>query len=251
MNTQLFPKFLIGLLMISLSSTAFADFIGLKVGGGIWDYEISGSIRNGSVIDVDLKDDLKLQDDQDTYAFVYIEHPVPLIPNVKISRTGLATEGSGTLTADFSYGGVNYSASQSIVTEMVLDHQDVTLYYEILDNYVSLDIGLTGKMFDGEVSITRGGTKTTSELTGTLPMLYAAVSVELPLSGLTFGVEGNFIGIGDSEITDYIAKVSYETSYAIGFEAGIRSITVKLDDLDATYSNMEFSGPFANLFIHF
>ncbi|MDH5408642.1 MAG: TIGR04219 family outer membrane beta-barrel protein [Gammaproteobacteria bacterium] len=253
MNVKNTFKFIAGLLMFSLSSLASADFIGLKVGGGIWDHDVSGSIRYSTDGDVDLKNDLKLGDEQDAYSYVYIEHPVPLIPNVKVSKTGLTTAGSGAVTSVFTYGGINYTAGVNINSELVLDHQDVTLYYEILDNFVSLDIGLTGKIFDGMVTITNVDTSTTSayELTGTIPMLYAAVSVELPLTGLTLGIEGNMVGIGDSEISDIVAKVSYETSFALGFEAGIRTVSVKLDNLDTTFSSMEFSGPFANLFLHF
>lgn len=247
-------KLISGLLLLSLgivSQTASADFIGIKVGGGIWDYEVSGKIRYLTAADVDLKNDLKLQDEKDSYSFIIIEHPVPLIPNVKVSKSGLATAGSGTLTANFTYGGETYSASESITTELVLDHQDVTLYYELLDNVVTLDVGLTAKMVDGKITITRSGVPTTTPIEGTIPMLYGAVGISFPATGIYVGVEGSALKIGDSEISDYTAKISYETSYLLGIEGGVRTMTVKLDDFDNSSSNMEFSGPFVNLFLHF
>lgn len=229
------------------SQTASADFIGLKVGGGIWDFETSGTIRYVSLNDVDLKNDLKLQDDQGNYTYVVFEHPVPLIPNVKVSKTGLSTNGAGTVSTDFSYGGTTYTAATNVATELVLDHQDVTIYYELLDNLVTVDVGLTAKMIDGSVTVN----SSRNQISGTIPMVYGAVGVSIPGVGIYVGVEGSALKIGDSEISDMTAKVSYSTSFMLGVEAGIRTVTVKLDGLDGVSSSMEFSGPFANVFLHF
>ena len=244
-------SYLLAPFLFMVSQAASADFLGIQVGGGYWDYGTSGSISYLSNTAVDLKDDLQLSDDKDSFTYVIFEHPVPLLPNVKIKNSGLASSGSGTLTQSFNYGGVSYNVSESIDTDLVLDHQDVTLYYEILDNIVSVDLGLTGKMIDGYVAITRAGVTEKNELSGTIPMLYAAAGASIPFADLYLGVEGNMIGIGDSEITDITAKVAYETSFYLGIEAGVRSVTIKLDDLDNSSSNMKFSGPFIDLFFHF
>lgn len=251
MNTKRIVSSLLALSLGLTTHTASADFIGIKVGGGIWDHDVGGNIRYINLDNVDLKNDLKLADEQDAYTFVIFEHPVPLIPNVKVSKSGLSTAGSGTVSTSFSYGGTTYSVSDSITTELVLDHQDVTLYYELLDNVVTADVGITAKMIDGSVAITRSGTTSRNVISGTVPMLYGAFGVSIPLAGIYVGVEGSALKIGDSEISDMTAKVVYETSYALGLEAGIRTMTIKLDGLDAVTSSMEFSGPFVNLFLHF
>lgn len=251
MNYKALNSIWAALLLALITPVAQADFIGLKVGGGIWDHDVSGSVRHTDVNNVDLKNDLKLGDEQDSYAFIVIEHPVPLIPNVKVSKTGLSTAGNGTVTTVFNYGGISYTGGASINSALVLDHQDVTLYYEILDNVVSIDVGVSAKILDGKVSITESGVTNSTPLTGTIPMLYGAAMVELPGTGFAFGMELSMLGIGDSEITDTTAKLVYRMTDFLGIEAGVRSMTIKLDALDAVYANMEFSGAFANVFLHF
>lgn len=251
MNTKKLILSALALMLGVFSHTASADFIGLKVGGGIWDAETTGSIRYVSLTDVDLKNDLKLGDEQNSFLYVAFEHPVPLIPNVKVSKSGLSTSGSGTLTSSFTYGTETYSVSDSITTDLTLDHQDVTIYYEILDNLVTADFGITAKMIDGSVSITRGGITSKNNISGTIPMAYYAIGVSIPATGIYVGVEGSALNIGDSEISDVTAKISYSTSFMLGVEAGVRTVSIKLDGLDGVSSSMEFSGPFANLFLHF
>ena len=237
-------------LLVGLAAPAHADFIGLKAGGGVWDFEPSGTFRYlGN--DIDLKDDLKLKDEQQTYTFVVLEHPIPLIPNIKFSKTNLTTSGGGTLTASYTFGGTTYNVSDTVTTEMDLSHSDVTLYYELLDNIISLDLGLTGKMFDGKVEVTRAGVTTSTKVDGTIPMVYAALGLSIPATGLSLVVEGSTLSVGDNSLSDVTTKISYESDYFLGVEAGVRAITLELDDLDSNYSNMKFSGMFANLFLHF
>lgn len=246
----------VALLGLAASSNAFADTLGFRVGAGSWDHEPSGTIRydSGSVgTNADLKNDLNLQDDKEGYLYAIVEHPVPLIPNVKVMQTGLTSTGSGTINTSFTYGGQTYNASESITSELVLDHTDFTLFWQILDNVVSLDLGLTAKAVDAKATLiqTTGSTKTvTNSFDGIVPMGYVAVGVS-PTDSLEFRVEGNMLEVGDSSLTDYTAKVSYTTDYMLGIEAGIRSLELELDDLDSVYSNMKFEGPFVGLYLQF
>ncbi|MDR9437172.1 MAG: TIGR04219 family outer membrane beta-barrel protein [Thiohalophilus sp.] len=250
---MLLRQLAIALTALAVSSSAFADFIGARFGAGMWDHDPSGTIRydGGSVgTNADLKNDLNLEDDKEGYFYALVEHPVPLIPNVKIMQTNLTSNGSGTITTDFTYGGQSFSASQPITSELVLDHTDVTLYWQLLDNVVSFDFGITGKMVDAEATLTSGGNTVNNSFDGIVPMGYLGVGVT-PWPGLEFRVEGSALEIGDSSLTDYTAKVSYTTSYLLGVEAGYRSLELELDDLDDVYSNMEFDGPFLGVYLDF
>ncbi|MDH5181489.1 MAG: TIGR04219 family outer membrane beta-barrel protein [Gammaproteobacteria bacterium] len=251
MNSKKLTSCFFALSLGLFAQTASADFIGIKVGGGIWDHDVSGTVRYIDLVNVDLKNDLKLADEQDTFVYAVFEHPVPLIPNVKVSKSGLSTSGSGVVSTPFSYGGTTYNVSESISSKLVLDHQDVTAYFQILDNIVSLDIGITAKMLDGYVSITRSGVTSRNVISGTIPMIYGAVGVTIPLSGIYVGVEGSSLNIGDNEISDITAKVVYKSALPFGIEGGIRDVSIKLDGLDAVTASMTFSGPFINLFLHF
>lgn len=246
-------KLAISLTALAVSSPAFADTLGVRAGAGMWDHDPSGYIRyqsTSSSNNADLKDDLNLESDQEGYFYAIVEHPVPLIPNVKVMRTGLSSSGSGTINASFDYGGDTYTTGQPIDSELVLDHTDVTVFWQLLDNIVSFDFGLTAKMVDAETTLTSGGTTTHNSFDGTVPMGYLAVGAT-PWPGVDLRLEGSTLSVGDNSLTDYTAKVSYTTNYMFGVEAGYRSLELELDDLDSVYSNMKFEGPFAGLYLHF
>ncbi len=94
--------FAAGLLALCSISMANADTLGARVGVGIWQPDVSGTFQfNGDSID--LQNDLFLQsgENQD-YVYALFEHPIPLIPNIKISQTSLSLAGSGTVSADYN-----------------------------------------------------------------------------------------------------------------------------------------------------
>lgn len=246
-------KLAIALPALAVGSPAFADILGARFGAGMWDHDPSGYIRyqsTNSSHNADLKNDLNLEDDKEGYFYALVEHPVPLIPNLKVMQTGLTSSGSGTISSDFQYGGDSYQRNDPITSELVLDHTDVTLYWQLLDNVVSFDFGITAKMVDAEATLTSGSTTTHNSFDGIVPMGYLGVGVT-PWPGLEFRVEGSALSVGDSSLTDYTAKVSYTTSYLLGIEAGVRSLELELDDLDQVYSNMKFDGPFVGVYLDF
>ena len=69
-----------------------ADTVGLYLGGQIWQSEASGIFgEENTLIDFNLK-----KEQQMSY-FVAVEHPFPLLPNVRISSNMLDTTGKTTL----------------------------------------------------------------------------------------------------------------------------------------------------------
>lgn len=245
---QIISALLIGMVV---TSTANADTLGFRVGTGVWEPESSGTIRHKGT-DADLKNDLKLADEQNSYTYAYIEHPLPMIPNIKIAESTLSSKGKGSPGKDFTFGDTGYTTASTITTELVLDHSDILLYWQLLDNWISFDLGIMARKFDGKLSVSDGTTTKQTNIDQTVPMLYAMAGLEIPgISDLVVSVEMSMVEYDGSSMQDITSKVSYTTSYLIGFEAGIRTFTVELDDVNGNYSNMEFTGSFANLFIHF
>lgn len=238
---------------LTVASPAFADFLGARFGAGMWDHAPGGHIRYqspSSTNNADLQDDLNLEDDQEGYFYALVEHPVPLIPNVKLMRTGLTSSGSGTINTAFEYGGKTYNQDEAITSELVLDHTDVTVYWQLLDNIVSFDFGLTAKMVDAETTLIHNSQTRTNSFDGVVPMGYLGIGAT-PWPGVELRLEGSALSIGDNSLSDYTAKVSYTTSYMLGVEAGYRSMELELDDLDNVDANMEFDGPFVGLYLDF
>jgi len=200
---------------------------------------------------VDLETDLGFDDDNGSVIYVTFEHPVPLIPNIKLQQTELETDATNQLTGSFGFDDETFTSN--ITAEIDLSHTDATFYWEILDNYVSLDVGLTARWFDGEVKIQENGTSTSAneKLDAVIPLLYTAVRIDLPLSGLYASVSGNFLGTSDNNFLDYQATIGYESAFRLGVEAGYRSLELNLDDVDDIEADITIDGAFIGLFVHF
>jgi outer membrane protein len=243
------------LLSMTFSSVSNADVLGVWAGGGLWNWDVSGSVRYQTVDTFDLENPgsgnyLNWKDDDSGTLFIIIDHPVPVIPNIKLFRTSLKTSGTGQATA--SFGGATLTGAVDSTFEM--DMTDLTLYWDLLDNVVGLDIGLNAKNIDGKISVTdvsTPGQTDTANFSATIPMLYAGVDVSLPLTGLMLGVNGSYIEYSGDKLTETHIYIRYDSPYVLGVEAGVKSFNLTLDDLDQTYGEFKFTGTYAQLYLHF
>ena len=85
---------------IALFSTNLqADTLGLYVSAGSWSPDISGFVSdNGENINVE--DELGFDDDSSNVFSVALEHPVFMLPNIKIQQTGLDVNASSVLGSE-------------------------------------------------------------------------------------------------------------------------------------------------------
>ncbi|MDH5370409.1 MAG: TIGR04219 family outer membrane beta-barrel protein [Gammaproteobacteria bacterium] len=246
-------KLLFGACVALLPITGFsATILGFQVGSGIWAHDPSGSISTSADVGVtaDLKNDFNLSEEEEGYVYAVLEHPVPLIPNFKLVNTKLTSNGTGTLSTAFDFNGQTYNISSDVTTKLQLDQKDYIFYWEILDNVVSVDLGINAKQIDGNASVTSTiDPDTTITFSGTIPMLYAAAEIMLP-SGFTIAAEISTISAGANAITDTTAKLTYTTDFGLGVEAGLRSQNYTID-MDSVKANMDFSGMFAGVYYKF
>lgn len=245
-------RIIITLLALSLSQLAAADFIGVYAGAGTWNHSSEGRMNHLGT-DADMEKDFGFKDDYSNYFYIAVEHPFPLIPNIRISRFNLETKGNKTVTAssEFTFAGTAYTAGNNISSELHWDEDDTLLYYEFLDIIVSFDLGIGVKNIDGELSVTSGGVTNTLKIEETLPIVYAMASVMIPGTGISFTIDKTQTFLGDAEIVQTNTKLSYETAFMLGVEAGYRTSTMKLDNFNTITGQVEFTGPFANLLFHF
>ncbi len=235
--------------ILSFPTLSMADTLSVAIGGGIWQADPSGYFRNASTgdpTDINVKDDLFWKEEDQGYLFITFEHFVPIVPNVRIMASNLDYSGSG--IASFTLNGETFSGT--VTSEGSLDQTDVLAYWEVLDNVVSLDLGLNLKFLDISYNVASTGVSTSDSLDATIPMLYGAVGVS-PVPGLYLGIEGNYVSISGSNLTDLIAKVSYTTDYYFGVEGGYRSQSYKLDDIDGYFGKLDFEGPFLGAYLKF
>ena len=240
---------LLAALAVTTAPLAHADTVlGVYAGFGSWDSSYDGKAGDPSIT---LKD-LGVKDHKNNFYYIALEHPIPILPNIRLAHTDISTKQTATVTKTFTIDGTTFAVNDSVDSEFDLTHTDATLYYEILDNWVNLDLGLTARQFDGFVYAKSTTENKKVKIDQTLPMLYGKVQFDLPFSGLSAGVEANYVSYQDDKISDYSAKISYlfDSALDIGIEAGYRkfSLTVEDDDLDA---EINLKGPYIAAIAHF
>ena len=244
--------------MACLAPTAQADtLLGLYLGVDGWRSDNSGSFAQNDNLQ-------NFNYDDETFISYYaaLEHPVPLVPNFKFKYTELELNGSTTLDDTFSFGDADYVVGTQVGTVSDLSHIDQILYYEIFDNdLVSIDLGLNAKQFDGDIVVTgtsqNGGPASTErvDFSGFVPLVYGRAEVGLPLTGMSVFFEGSMLAIDDSKVQDYQVGIAYalldNLAIDLDVKAGYRSMTLELDDVDDIYTDIDASGPFAGIQVHF
>ena len=238
-----------------MSTTAQADtLLGLYIGGQIWANEASGSFGEG----LDNQTVFDFDDQNQGSFYVAFEHPIPLIPNIKIASTTLDTVGGTTLSETFVFNQVPYTANSTLDTTLDASFVDYTLYYEVFDNdLLSFDFGLTARELDATINIVEPVTMLQSglDVSGIIPMAYLSTIIGLPFTGLNVFAEANFISYDSQTVYDAQIGVSYSIldNLAVDFDVtlGYRTMKMELNDLDDFYSDLTYDGFFAGAVVHF
>ena len=247
---------LISVLIASLiPALSAADILGVRVGANYWNYDIGGTARyqtRDSSNTIDVNKDLGYDDGSLGHYYISLEHPVPLLPNVRISKTDIDEDANGRLTNTVVYGDIIFQANEDVSSKVELDQTDITLYYSLLDNVVNLDLGLNAKYIDSKARITGAVSGTqNADISGWVPMAYAGVGADLPLTGLSISADGAYVKYQSSSFYDLTVRATYTSPWFVGADVGYRKIKLDLDDFDDSYADVEFDGPYAGLFVHF
>ncbi|TDO96468.1 TIGR04219 family outer membrane beta-barrel protein [Marinomonas balearica] len=209
--------------LLLAGTAAQADVIGLTAEAG---YFMPDATFDGSISGSSANKDLSGEDTG--YFGIAFEHPIPLIPNVRLQGSSLETKSSG--------------------TQIKVDATDYTLYYEFLDGllWLDLDAGISFRNMD--VNASTGSS--TAEESIVLPSGYVSAYVAIPGLPVKFGGELKTLSIGDSSITDMTYKVKYESPFFVGIEAGYRQAHFTIDEGSIDVKT-EFDGAFIGAFVDF
>ncbi|MBW8191034.1 TIGR04219 family outer membrane beta-barrel protein [Neiella marina] len=246
--------------LAALATLPFASqadtFAGVYMGAQYWDMNADGGFGTG-----DLTQDYDLYDEGKGVIWVAVEHPVPLLPNFMLRYNQMDTDGSADVV-DFEFGGIVYDGKSTVDAE--LDHIDMVMYYEILDNSLtSLDIGVNLKYGDYKVSVTGETTigdtvveeSSQENYKGVIPMVYAASQLGIPGTGLSFFGEVNWIGVGDANAYDVQIGAQYllidNLAVDAGVQVGYRKVKFDIDDVSDLTIDAQFDGAFAGVMVHF
>lgn len=245
----------VGLVALLASYSSNADtLLGLYVGAQGWNMGTSGGFsEDGTNASFSFDDEAKPS------FYAAFEHPIPLIPNIKVQRTEMDTLGDVTLESNFTFGGELFSVDTDVTTDIQLTVSDIILYYELFDNdLISFDVGINAKYVEGELFVAEKDDPTQigrEEFSGPVPMLYSRLAVGVLLTGWGAFAEGSFLSVDDHSLSDLQAAITYSVienlAIDVTFQLGYRVVTLELEDLDDIYSDLEFKGVYAGLEVHF
>ena len=224
------------------TTLGMADFIGGEVNLGYYSHSPSGVAQNGDD-KVDIEDDLKWENEGDVFFKAYFEHPVPIVPNIKIGYSSFSHKGDGVASKTFSWGDINLiTVKDKIDTELDLKMYDITLYYELLDNWLNFDAGLNIKYLDGSIKVDTTTDHEESSVSVPIPMLYAKARVDIPTTDVSLQVEGNYISYDSNTLYDLEIGARYTFMLGLGIEAGYKTLKLKIDDIDDASIDADFNG---------
>ena len=246
---------LLSLSGVLLSGAAQADtLLGVYLGADGWQSAVTGSFANSEQLQR-----FNFNDKTQTSYYVALEHPLPLLPNIRLQHNALEAQGNTTLNANFSFAGDSFAASSTLRNGVDLTNTDYILYYEIVDNdLLSLDLGLNAKYIKGSVAVAdtaNSGAVGVQRASQLMPMLYSAAMIGLPLTGLDIFAQGSVISYDGSHVYDAQAGLAYAVldnlAIDLRVKVGYRAVELQLDDIDDLYANIDFTGVFAGVELHF
>lgn len=239
-------------LLAALAMPASADTVfGLYAGAGSWQQQYSGDVASG-ITAIDVEDDLDLGDQNNNVFYVALEHGVPGLPNLRLQRVSVSTSGDSVLTRAIDFNGTVFEFADPVATDVDLTQTDLVMYYELLDNVVSLDLGVSARLVDGDVAVASLTESSRARFKGVLPMLYARMRADLPLTGLWIGAQAQGMGYDGNTLIDAEAQLGWESKWGIGAEAGWRMQHMELADYDEiSDADFDVSGPYLALNFHF
>lgn len=219
--------FLLAGLLLPLSLPGHADVLGGTIGVNLWAQQYDARARDGGDF-VDFGSQVDVDDEADFQVYFSLEHPIPVLPNVLIQHTESSTQGNGTIGLTV-FDGVVFEGAVS--GELELTHTDFTAYYEVLDNWVQLDVGLTARKFDASVILLaedgRSASATTDDV---LPLVYAAAQFDLPFTGWKIRASGNYVQYDGDSLYDFSGALGWEVLVGIELELGYRYLDIDYSD---------------------
>ena len=234
-------KLSLAFITLTLSSSALADFVAFgcnaKIGSSSLNSEVAGvDGTNGFSLD----DDLDIDELDNSNYGCFLEHPVPIIPNIAFNIYSFGQSNNSTLSSSVNFMGTDFAAGTSSNNDLSYDYTDWTLYWKPLPGiipFVELSLGLSDRSYDGSISMDDGSASAELVLDHKLPLLFTAARVDFPLLPMHAVInyqrqlDSSYVSDDlDITVSDVSMELGYELPAGFGVALGnYRSIL----DIDA------------------
>ena len=240
--------FLIG--SIIMSGLSYGAPFGGELAVGLWNQSPEGWVQfpDDAILKrpkIDVKEEMGLEDSHNFYLRGRIEHPIPVLPNLKLEAVDTEYSGTNRLHTPIVFGKTIFQAGSSIRSDVNLRSADATFYYNLVDSALKISIGLSARYIDGEVTISEAATALVERknFSVVFPLIYANARLPIPLvDGLSVGAEGAWLSFDGNEVHDLKLDVRYIFTMGLGLETGYRYQTYTLDDAGSLSADIDQSG---------
>ena len=229
-----------------VSQITLADTIlGFYAGVSNWQHDMAGNINS----DLSVSDRVDINfDNGGNIFYAALEHPVPFLPNIKVQQNDVQANGLINISDVAAFPG----QSVDVNGDIDFSHTDIMLYYEILDNALNLDLGLSFKYFNGYSDFYyQDMLDDKSDFDDWIPMLYAKGQVDLPLTGFSVYGSVEALSFDSNDVTDFEVGLNYESKVGLGGVVGYRALSVDLINIGDLTSDLKIDGFFAGINFHF
>ncbi len=236
-------------------STAQADtLLGIYGGIGRWQPSLEGDVGDQRSV-ITSVDNLGFDRESSNFVWVALEHFLPVIPNIRLEYASIDGRAESTNQQVFRLGGREFIANVPMRTELDLAYYDATLYYELLDNWVSLDVGLTARKFDGSVQVETDLGRAIGNLDDTIPMGYLYGGLQFPGTSAFVHARLKAVSFDGDRMLDYSLSAGYAFDLIplldLGVNIGYRSLSMDSKQFGNMYVDIDADGVFAEVYLHF
>lgn len=237
---------------LSLCTAAQADTIlGVYAEADYWSAHLDGELGNGNSNGF-FKSFAGESGERDQHGIVsaQFEHGIPLLPNVWIRLNSIEYEASQSLSQSVDIGSATFDTASPVNYSFDFSHTDAALYYELLDNWITLDVGLGVKNLRLDYVIRQGSEQFAFEESGTIPMLYGKAAFELPFSGWQLTAQGMSLSFEDDRIDDINLKLGYNLNDFFQVAIGYRQMIIDVETNALEESELTLDGSYLSFILH-
>ncbi len=243
---------IIGSLVLWVSSGQAAFLFDIRLGYAAWYTVPTGNtsfVGGNNAVDEALNLEAELED----HLFAELQHPIPIIPDIRVQYTRLKIDGNdGQLTSPYG----DLQVDDVVDARLELEAFDVILFYTLPLPSIDIDLGLHGRYLDGLMNVQEQETDTPivvdEPFTLPIPMGYGRVHLNLPLTPLFLEAQASGLAIAGNTVFDGQVMLGYESDLGLGIAGGWRHQVLRLDEVVSDMEiDVEIGGPFATVFFHF
>ena len=230
-------KILIALVLLGLSPLAVADFLAfgcnINVGSTSTDSEITSINGDNGFA---LEDELGLESPSVSALGCFLEHPLPILPNVAFATTSMSSNNSKVPTSAVVFMGESFDTASSSNNEFDYGYNDLDFYWQPLPDIVpivSLNLGLTMRSYSGEISMGQQTTSASLNLDHDVPLALLGARLDIPVVPIYLSADyrgGSYPGEeGDISVSDTSLELGYNILLGFGVALGTNSHSLEVD----------------------